>query len=259
MWPLISSSRISAACALGLLGRVGELHAAGLHAAAGQHLRLDDDGRRRSRSAMRLASVASWRSRAATGIPARLTIWRDSYSKNLIGAPCPEGGRRGTPIMPGSRAARAVGDPSRGAVQRTPRGSPSPRRTSATTRNSRSHDAPPHPPMSASAPPEGPVLRVDSRRRPRGRLGRRRRRRDRPGHLAERCARRCSRRSRSRTACVVDLRAVTFMDSTGIATLLAAAEAARRRGTELRGRPQPHRPQGPRARGRPVGAPDAPG
>jgi hypothetical protein len=28
---------------LGLLGRVGELHAAGLHAAAGQDLRLDDD------------------------------------------------------------------------------------------------------------------------------------------------------------------------------------------------------------------------
>jgi len=30
--------------ALGLLGRVGEADAAGLHAAAGQHLRLDDDG-----------------------------------------------------------------------------------------------------------------------------------------------------------------------------------------------------------------------
>ena len=33
-----------AGVALGLVGGVGELHAAGLHAAAGQDLRLDDDG-----------------------------------------------------------------------------------------------------------------------------------------------------------------------------------------------------------------------
>ena len=33
---------MSAACCLGLLGRVGELHAAGLHPPAGEHLRLDD-------------------------------------------------------------------------------------------------------------------------------------------------------------------------------------------------------------------------
>ena len=33
-----------AGVALGLVGRVGELDAAGLHPAAGEHLRLDDDG-----------------------------------------------------------------------------------------------------------------------------------------------------------------------------------------------------------------------
>ena len=43
MWPLISSLRISSACCGGLLGRVGELDAAGLHPAAAQHLGLDHD------------------------------------------------------------------------------------------------------------------------------------------------------------------------------------------------------------------------
>ena len=41
MWPLISSSRISRGVRLGLLGRVGELDAAGLHPPAGQDLGLD--------------------------------------------------------------------------------------------------------------------------------------------------------------------------------------------------------------------------
>ena len=43
MWPLISSSRIVLGVRGGLLGRVGELDAAGLHPAAAQHLRLDHD------------------------------------------------------------------------------------------------------------------------------------------------------------------------------------------------------------------------
>ena len=42
MRPLISSSSTSAAGA-GLIGRVGEPHAARLHPPAGEHLRLDDD------------------------------------------------------------------------------------------------------------------------------------------------------------------------------------------------------------------------
>ena len=42
-WPLMSSPRIASACCCGLVGRVGELDPAGLAAAAGQHLRLDDD------------------------------------------------------------------------------------------------------------------------------------------------------------------------------------------------------------------------
>ena len=44
MCPLISSASTSRAWGLRFLGRVGELDAAGLHPAAGEHLRLDDDG-----------------------------------------------------------------------------------------------------------------------------------------------------------------------------------------------------------------------
>ena len=43
MWPLISSAEDLLGVRLALLGRVGELDAAGLHAAAGEHLRLDHD------------------------------------------------------------------------------------------------------------------------------------------------------------------------------------------------------------------------
>ncbi len=44
---------------LGLLGRVGELHAAGLHAAAREHLRLDHRRTARCAAAISLASCAS--------------------------------------------------------------------------------------------------------------------------------------------------------------------------------------------------------
>ena len=43
MWPLISSLRIVLGVLGGLVRRVGELDAAGLHPAAGQHLGLDHD------------------------------------------------------------------------------------------------------------------------------------------------------------------------------------------------------------------------
>ena len=112
--------------------------------------------------------------------------------------------------------------------------------------------------MSASAPPDGPVLLVDSR--PDGAAG---------WVVAADGEVDLATSPRLRAALLeaieeqdrvlVDLRAVTFMDSTGIATLLAAAEAARRRGHRAGGRPQPHGPQGPRARRRPVGAAAAPG
>ena len=74
--------------------------------------------------------------------------------------------------------------------------------------------------MSASAPPEGPVLRVDSR----------------PDRAAGWVV---AGDGEIDLATSPSLRAAllaaieTFMDSTGIATLLAAAEAALRRGTEL--------------------------
>jgi anti-sigma B factor antagonist len=85
--------------------------------------------------------------------------------------------------------------------------------------------------MSASAPPDGPVLLVDSRHdgtrwvvaadgevdlatSPRLRVA-----------LLDAIE--------EHRRVLVDLRAVTFMDSTGIVTLLEAAEAARRRRTEL--------------------------
>ena len=70
----------------GLVRRVGELDAAGLHPAAGQHLGLDHD---------RAADVLARSGRASsavvakpclvTGIPALATIARDSYSKKRIG------------------------------------------------------------------------------------------------------------------------------------------------------------------------------
>ena len=66
---------------LGLLGGVGELDAAGLHPSAGQDLGLDHD-----RAADPLRGLAAPRRRvvakpySVTGIPARSTIWRDSYS-----------------------------------------------------------------------------------------------------------------------------------------------------------------------------------
>ena len=86
--------------------------------------------------------------------------------------------------------------------------------------------------MSASAPPDGPVLLVDSRHdgadgwvvaadgevdlatSPRLRAA-----------LLEAIE--------DQDRVLVDLRSVTFLDSTGMAMLLAAADAARRRGTEL--------------------------
>ena len=42
-WPRMSSPRMSRALLLGVVRVLGQLHAAGLAAAAGQHLRLDDD------------------------------------------------------------------------------------------------------------------------------------------------------------------------------------------------------------------------
>ena len=65
----------------GLLGRVGELDAARLHPAAGQDLRLDRRPVRRSRSAACFASSAVvQKPYLVTGIPARSTMRRDSYS-----------------------------------------------------------------------------------------------------------------------------------------------------------------------------------
>jgi anti-sigma B factor antagonist len=86
--------------------------------------------------------------------------------------------------------------------------------------------------MTASAPPDGPVLLVDSR--PDGAAG---------WVVAADGEIDLATSPRLRAAqldaieeqdrVLVDLRAVVFMDSTGIATLLVAAEAARGRGTEL--------------------------
>jgi anti-sigma B factor antagonist len=86
--------------------------------------------------------------------------------------------------------------------------------------------------MSASAPPDGPVLHVDSR--PDGAAG---------WVVAADGEIDLATSPRLRAALLeaiedqdrvlVDLRAVIFMDSTGIATLLAAAEAARGRGIDL--------------------------
>lgn len=86
--------------------------------------------------------------------------------------------------------------------------------------------------MSASAPPDGPVLLVDSRRdgtsgwivAADGEID-----------LATSPPLRAAllEAIEAQPRVLVDLRAVTFMDSTGIATLLTAAEAARRHGTEL--------------------------
>ena len=64
----------------GLVGGVGELHAAGLHAPAGQHLRLDH---RRATDPLRdLARLVGGRGEAEVGDrdPGPLTISRDSYS-----------------------------------------------------------------------------------------------------------------------------------------------------------------------------------
>ena len=70
----------------GLVRRVGELHAAGLHAPAGQDLGLDHGRARRSAAAICRASWAVVaKPKSVTGMPARLTISRASYSKNLIG------------------------------------------------------------------------------------------------------------------------------------------------------------------------------
>lgn len=86
--------------------------------------------------------------------------------------------------------------------------------------------------MSAAAPPDGPVLVVESR--PDSPVG---------WVVSADGEVDLATSPRLRTALLeaieahpsvlVDLRAVTFMDSTGIATLLAAAEAARRRGATL--------------------------
>ena len=86
--------------------------------------------------------------------------------------------------------------------------------------------------MSASAPPEGPVLLVDSRPdRAAGWVVAADGEVDLATSPRLRAALLAAIEEQDRV--LVDLRAVTFMDSTGIATLLAAAEAARRRGTEL--------------------------
>ena len=70
----------------GLVGRVGELDAAGLHPPAGQHLGLDHhraaDVARRS---ARASSAVLANPCLVTGIPALATIARDSYSKKRIG------------------------------------------------------------------------------------------------------------------------------------------------------------------------------
>ena len=76
----------------GLVGRVGELHAAGLHAAAGQDLGLDD-----GRAADLLGDRAGLlgvlaKPNLVTGMPARLTISRASYSKKRMGRGTVSGG-----------------------------------------------------------------------------------------------------------------------------------------------------------------------
>ena len=63
MCPLISSVQDVLGVALGLIGRVGELDAAGLHPAAGQHLGLDHDRAVDLGSAICRASL--WRLREA--------------------------------------------------------------------------------------------------------------------------------------------------------------------------------------------------
>ena len=65
---------------LGLLGGVGELDAAGLHPAAGQHLRLDHGRAADPRRPRRASSAVVQKPYLVTGIPARSTIRRDSYS-----------------------------------------------------------------------------------------------------------------------------------------------------------------------------------
>ena len=71
MWPLMSSPRMSRRLLLGVGGILGELDAAGLAAAAGQHLRLDDDRAAERRAAARASSGESARRPSETGMPTR--------------------------------------------------------------------------------------------------------------------------------------------------------------------------------------------
>ena len=68
----------------GLLRRVGELHAAGLHPPPGEHLRLDHHRPADLLGDLRASSALVQKPYLVTGIPASSTIFRASYSKKRI-------------------------------------------------------------------------------------------------------------------------------------------------------------------------------